>query len=47
MDTTTLWILRRRINVSAYFTLESGSTTTTGFDIQSRTVFGMVSSKYE
>src|SRR5688572_17623197 len=45
MATTTLWILRRRISVSAYLTLESGSTTTTGLDIQSRTVLGIVSSK--
>src|SRR5512140_110336 len=44
METITLWILRRRINVSAYLTLESGSTTTTGLDIQSRTVLGIFSS---
>src|SRR5690606_12376443 len=39
--TTTLWILRRRMSVAAYETLESGSTTTTGLDIQSRTRCGM------
>src|SRR5512143_232610 len=44
METTTLWILRRRINVNAYLTLESGSTTITGLDIQSRTVLGIFSS---
>src|SRR6185503_1381733 len=33
------------MRVSAYFTLESGSTTTTGLDIQSRTVLGMFSSE--
>src|SRR5215207_6475181 len=44
MATMTLWILRRRMSVRAYFTLESGSTTTTGLDIQSRTVLGMGSS---
>src|SRR6266498_3574601 len=32
------------MRVSEYFTLESGSTTTTGLDIQSRTVLGMGSS---
>src|SRR5215207_7294011 len=42
--TTRLWILRRRINVRAYLTFESASITTTGLDIQSRTVLGMVSS---
>jgi hypothetical protein len=33
---------RRRINVSAYETLLSGSTTITGLLIQSRTLFGML-----
>ena len=37
------WFFRRRINVNAYETLESGSTTTTGVDIQSRTVLGIFS----
>src|SRR5258706_760924 len=44
ISTTTLWILRRRMRVMAYETLESGSTTTTGLDIQSRTVYGIFSS---
>src|SRR5678816_1214455 len=44
ISTTTLWILRRRINVMAYDTLVSGATTTTGLLIQSRTVWGIVSS---
>src|SRR5258706_2600559 len=44
ISTTTLWILRRRMSVMAYETLESGSTTTTGLDIQSRTVLGIFSS---
>src|SRR5512143_3541622 len=43
METTTLWILRRRIKVNAYLTLESGSTTTIGLDLQSRTVLGILS----